>query len=85
MSVQTIAEVSNELGIAWKYCPTSKNLTYLGSRGSGVGKLVNGEWFAGPDWLLNEQQWPEQPDLKCSREVSNEHKPFKDNVLQQQT
>jgi hypothetical protein len=54
----------------------------LGSRGAGVGKLETGEWFTGPDWLLDERQWPEQPDLKSSKKVnSDEHKPFKDNVF----
>ena len=66
--VQTIVEISNEIGIKWKYCPTSENLADLGSRGAGLRKLEAEEWFTGPDWLLDEQQWPKQRDLKCSKE-----------------
>ena len=77
--VLKIASVTSEVGINWNYCPTTKNLADLGSRGAGVTKLEKGEWFDGPDWLLNKESWPEQPKLKCSREVDEEHKPFKEN------
>mgnify|MGYP002803870973 CR=1 FL=1 len=53
---------------------TSENLANLGSRGAGLRKLEAEEWFTGPDWLLDEQQWPKQPDLKCSKEVKDERK-----------
>ena len=79
--VLKIASVTSEVGINWNYCPTTKNLADLGSRGAGVTKLEKGEWFDGPDWLLNKESWPEQPKLKCSRDADEEHKPFKENAF----
>ena len=79
--VQKIAEITSEIGISWKYCPTGKNLADLGSRGAGMNKLETGEWFTGPEWLLDEQSWPPQPNLKCSRDVNEEHKPFRENTF----
>ena len=79
--VQKIAEITNEIGVTWKYCPTSKNLADMGSRGIGLDKVENNEWFTGPDWLLDEQQWPEQPNLKSSKEVNVEHKPLKETIF----
>ncbi len=79
--VQKIAEITNEIGITWKYCPTSKNLADMGSRGIRLGKWENSEWFTGPHWLLDEQQWPEQPNLKSSKEVNVEHKPLKETIF----
>ncbi len=38
-------------------------------------------WFTGPDWLLDEQQWPEQPNLNSSKEVNVEHKPLKQTIF----
>ena len=31
--------------------------------------------------MVDKEQWPKQPELKCSREVNDEHKPFKETVL----
>ncbi len=79
--VQKIAEITNEIGITWNYCPTSKNLADMGSRGIELDKLENSEWFTGPDWLLDKQQWSEQPNLKSSKEVNVEHKPLKETIF----
>jgi hypothetical protein len=65
--IKKIAEITNELGITWKYCPSNKNLADLGSRGANMEKLQNGSWFNGPDWLLEKEQWPEQPNLKVKK------------------
>ena len=48
--VKKIAEIVDETGIVWKYCPMEKNLADLGSRGE------TGAWFIGPDWLLDKKQ-----------------------------
>ena len=82
--VQKIAKISSEVDITWNYCPTDKNLADLGSRGASVSKLEASEWFSGPAWLVDKEQWPKQPALKCSREVNDEHKPFKETVLYNQ-
>ena len=26
--------------------------------------MQRGQWFEGPEWLLKEEEWPEQPELK---------------------
>ena len=72
--VKKIAEITDELNIVWKYCPTKMNLADLGSRGASIDKLEGQEWFAGPNWLLSEDKWPEQPELKKNRETHGEYK-----------
>ena len=37
-------------------------------------------WFEGPDWLLKEEEWPEQPSLKSSVEALHEEKPIRELV-----
>lgn len=38
----------------------------------------------GPAWLIDKERWQKQPELKCSREVSSEHNPFKEAVFYNQ-
>ena len=78
--VRKIAEITNDLKIAWKYCPTDMNLADLGSRGALLDKMEAGEWFEGPDWLLDECKWPQQPRLETSTSVSEECSPAKEKV-----
>lgn len=59
--VRKIAGITQETGIEWRYCPTDKNLADLGSRGASLEKMQRGQWFEGPEWLLHEEEWPEQP------------------------
>ena len=40
--------------------------------------METGEWFTGPKWLLDEKQWPDQPDFECTKDVNDEHKPIKE-------
>ena len=73
--VKKIAEITNEIGLVWKYCPSSENLADLGSRGATIHKMVKDGWFTGPEWLLHVEQWPKQPQLKVATHVSEESKP----------
>jgi hypothetical protein len=73
--VRKIAEITHETGIIWKHCPTDKNLADLGSRGASLDKMEKGNWFSGPDWLLDEGEWPKQPKLVTTKRVSEEFKP----------
>ena len=79
--VRKIAEIVDETGIVWKYCPTEKNLADLGSRGAGIQKMETGGWFTGPEWLLDKKQWPDQPDFESTRDVNNERKSIKEENL----
>jgi hypothetical protein len=79
--IKKIIETTSDLGIIWKYCPSSKNLADLGSRGAPVERLKYGNWFNGPDWLLEKEQWPEQPNLTVSKAVDQESKPIKEQAL----
>ena len=76
-----MAEIVGETRIVWKYCPTEKNLADLGSRGAGIHKMERGGWFTGPEWLLDEKQWPDQPDFKCTKDVNDKYKPIKEENL----
>lgn len=79
--VKKIAESTSQCGIVWKYCPSNRNLADLGSRGATVEKMKKGEWFSGPDWLLEEKRWPDQPNLKITTAISQESKPVKEEAL----
>ena len=97
--VRTIAQISRKLEIQWKHCPSEMNLADLGSRGASLTKMVSSEWYTGPQWLLNRDDWPEQPKLISStrsqeeghsvREImlySAERKPDEwDNLLDQKS
>ena len=50
------------------------NLADLGSRGASIDKLHNQEWFTGPEWLLNKENWPGQPELKKNQATHQEYK-----------
>ena len=79
--VRKIAEITQETKIQWRYCPTDKNLADLGSRGAPLEKMQKGRWFEGPEWLLHEEEWPEQPELEKTKSVSEEHRPEKEETL----
>ena len=48
------------------------NLAELGNRGATIAKMERGNWLTGPNWLLNEAQWPQQPKLKCTNVADEE-------------
>ena len=78
--VRKIAQITEEVDIRWKYCPTERNLADLGSRGASLNKMEKCDWYKGPEWLLKEEDWPEQPSLKCSSKTQEEGKPIKEIV-----
>ena len=79
--VRKIAEITQETGIEWRYCPTDRNLADLGSRGASIEKMQRGQRFEGPEWLLKEEEWPEQPELKKTKSVSEEHRAEREEML----
>ena len=78
--VRKISEITEENNIAWKHCPTDKNIADLGSRGAPIERTEKGDWFDGPNWLLNEEDWPTQPVLEKSKKANDEAKPIKEIV-----
>ena len=79
--IKKIAEITSELAIILKYCPSNLNLADLGSRGVTTEKLQNGHWFTGPDWLLEEKLWPEQPNLTVTKSANQQCKPIKEQAM----
>ncbi len=55
-----IAEITEEVSITWKYCPSEENLADLGSRGASIDKLEKGSWSNDPEWLTDSDKWPKQ-------------------------
>ena len=82
--VKKIAETATPINITWTYCPSELNLADLGSRGSTIVKNERGNWFAGPDWLLDKRRWPEQPRLNSTKETDEESKVTQEAVLRTQ-
>ncbi len=78
--VKKIAQITEEIGIRWKYVPSEKNVAEAGSRGATLDQMERKNWYDGPQWLLNEHDWPSQPVLQRSSTVTNEEKPIKEIV-----
>ena len=75
--VRKIAQISRELKIQWKHCPSEMNLADLGSRGASLSKMEGSEWYTGPQWLLNGDDWPEQPKLISNTRSQEEEHPVR--------
>ena len=82
--VKKIAETTGPINITWKYCPSDLNQADLGSRGATIAKMERGNWFTGPDWLLDERQWPRQPRLNSTEDTDKESKAIQEVVLRTQ-
>jgi hypothetical protein len=39
--------------------------------------MEKGGWYEVPEWLMEEEKWPEQPDLRLSSETQHEEKPIR--------
>ena len=57
------------------------NLADLGSRGASLRKMEGSEWYTGPQWLLNGDDWPEQPKLISSTRSQEEEHPVREIML----
>lgn len=62
--------------------PIERERSRLESRGASINRMESNGWFHGPDWLLDEEKQPVQPNLNCSKEVNIESKPLKESVFQ---
>ncbi len=72
--VNKIAQITEENNVDWKYCPSEMNIADIGTRGATLEKMSKRDWFEGPEWLMNENDWPSQPVLKTSHQVDEEKK-----------
>ena len=79
--VKNIAETAGPVNITWKNCPSELSLADVGSRGATIVEMERGNWFAGPDWLLDKRRWPEQPRLNCTKETDEESNVTQEAVL----
>jgi hypothetical protein len=80
--VRKIASITSEFNIKWKYCPSKENVADLGSRGASINRMESNGWYYGPDWLLDQEKHPVQPNLNCTKDVNTECKPLKESVFQ---
>ena len=78
--VRKIAQITEEVKIPWRYCPTERNLADMGSRGASLSKMEKNGWYEGPRWLLAREDWRPQPSTKCTPRAQEEEKPLKDIV-----
>ena len=78
--VRKMAQITEELGIQWKYCLTERNLADIGSRGASLKKMENCEWYEGSQWLPRKEDWPEQPSISCSSKSQEEERRVKEIV-----
>ena len=79
--VSNIGEITQATGIVWRHCPTIKNLADVRSHCASIDKMQKGQWFEGPEWLINKEEWPIQPKLERMQSGCEEHKLEKEEVL----
>ena len=79
--VRMISQISEELAIEWKYCPSEMNLSDLGGRGVSLSKMEAGGCYTGPQWLSKKEDWPEQPSFKSTARTKEEEKLMKESIL----
>ena len=78
--VRKIANIANEVKTELRYGPSEDNIADPGSRDANLDKIEKAKWFDGPDWLLEESEWLDQLELKCTPKVSEEEKPLREVV-----
>ena len=79
--VKKIAQVSAEVGIQWKYCPSEMKLADLGSGGASLSKMESSEWHTGPQWLLDRDKWPKEPKLTSTTRAQEEEHPSNEIIM----
>lgn len=72
--MRKIAEITKEMGIVWRHCPTDKNLADLGSHHASIDKMQKRQWFEEAEWMINKEEWPIKLKLERTQSVSKEHK-----------
>ena len=81
-----VAKIQLQKRITWRYVPSEENPADLASRG---GQVKSSElWMTGPEWLHDENQWPDNPvtqsspasqaEAKLTREVLSVARPIRD-------
>ena len=78
--VRKITQITKEVKIQWRYCPTERNLADLGRRDVSLSKMDENGWYEGPRWLLTREDRPPQPSIKCTPRSQEKEKPLKDIV-----
>ena len=70
-----IHKINEHQGVVWRHVPTTSNPADLASRG---GQVSNSKlWWYGPDWLPNQELWPEDIVPEASVESNAEAKAVK--------
>ena len=67
-----VAAIHEAINVEWNYVPTNENPSDLGKRGVTPENLGT-NWFNGPSWMANREQWPRQPDITATTETNTEH------------
>ena len=68
-----VSYINSKSEINWKHVDTIHNPADLGSRGCNVESLAD-EWWDGPSWLANHEEWPEQKKTIPTRKSEKEAK-----------
>ena len=72
-----VAKIRKHDYLDWLYVPTKTNPADIGSRGCELSKLSK-MWWSGPEWLVNCEKWPEQPEITKCDESEIERKKVKE-------
>lgn len=43
--------------------------------------MESSEWYTGPQWLLDQEKWPEQPKLTSTTRAQEEERPSNEIML----
>ena len=72
-----VSKIKSKKAISWKYVPTRQNPADIGSRGCMM-KDLSENWFSGPCWLTNQEEWPKNITAHPSLENESETKIIKE-------
>ena len=72
-----VGKIKEKWFITWRYVPTAQNPADVGSRGSSLDKIPD-NWWNGPSWLSNSDEWPKDICTEPTKETEDESKKIKD-------
>ena len=72
-----VLKIKSKKAISWKYVPTRQNPADIGSRGCMM-KDLSENWFSGPCWLMNQEEWPKNITTHPSPETKSKTKIIKE-------